>query len=56
MEEKILCHCNSITEEELVKVIKEGAKTVEEVAEKVGIDSFECCVEDVAELIETTDK
>lgn len=53
--DNIVCLCNNISEEEIVKAIKEGATTVEAVKEKTGATGGACkghrCRSKVEELI-----
>lgn len=51
-----ICLCKKITEEEIVKAIKNGAKTFEEVKEATGAGSGGCkggrCKSKIIEIIE----
>lgn len=55
-EDKIICICNKVDEDTIIKAIKEGAVTVEAVREKTGATGGSChgarCRKKVEELIE----
>lgn len=53
MEENIICHCNEITEGEIIKAIKEkGLTTVEEIQEETTAGTVcEGCVPDLEEIL-----
>lgn len=54
--ENIVCLCNKISEDTIVKAIKEGATTLEAVKEKTGATGGPCkgfrCKNKINELIE----
>ncbi|WP_195937808.1 (2Fe-2S)-binding protein [Romboutsia sp. 1001713B170131_170501_G6] len=56
MSENIICLCKGISEETIVKAIKEGATSVEAVKEKTEATSGPCrgsrCISKIEELIE----
>ncbi|MDB8790310.1 (2Fe-2S)-binding protein [Romboutsia sp. 1001216sp1] len=56
MSENIICLCKSISEEAIVKAIKEGATSIEAVKEKTEATTGPCkgsrCISKIEELIE----
>ncbi len=51
--DEIICHCQEVTYEEIVKAIKNGADTIEKIgdATEAGI-TCGTCIEDLEEILE----
>lgn len=53
MDDEIICVCNNVTREEIVKAIEDGATTVEEVGEATGAGTVcGACINTIQEIID----